>query len=422
MGGSLRTVLGLLCVAALISLPTLQMGNPGQNTALVAIAPDQGAPEYALTLQRAAAGRDVGGPRPAAPAASSDAESTAAPTSTPEALGTGGPDNGLWLWPTPSKLITSGFGYRSDPFTGGSAFHSGVDFSDACGTRVGATRPGTVTFAGVAGGYGNRVVVDHGGGVLSSYSHLQTITVAVGTAVNQSHVLGLVGTTGRSTGCHLHFEIMVNGGFSDPMPYLTGNPAANPTTFGNADIASAPTETPTSQSPASPSPSPTDDPCSLSDDGQEVVDTGGMIPVSPTPSPTTSRAPCPTASTSQPPSTPASSSSESSTPPAAEQTSPQPTDSPQSPAESTSAQSPAESTSAEPTDSPASRADSSTSLPIPEAPSTSQTTTEPVHSPAPQSSSTADESSSVVTPSSATSTEATAAAPSEVDSSSNSPA
>ena len=292
MTGSKRNLLSLLCAAALIALPTLQAANTSQDVSLVAIAPRH--TQTALD-ERSLSSAGIGGPR--VDSGSTLGISAIATTSGADSLGiSAGPDNGRWLWPTPSKLITSGFGYRSDPFNGGSAFHSGIDFGDPCGTPVGATRPGKVTFAGPAGGYGNRVVVDHGEGLTSSYSHLQQITVQVGDEVTQSNAVGLVGTTGRSTGCHLHFEIMVNGGFTDPLPYLTGNPSANPTTFGNSNVAEAPisgvgTNTATSGTVV--------DPCGISNDPADSLASGGSIPVEGTPS---ANADCPQPSTAATPS------------------------------------------------------------------------------------------------------------------------
>ncbi len=293
MNSTGRMLSALLCAAALISLPTLQSGSAGQDVAILALAPvrePSPSPEYSEAA-RAAAGRQ-GGPRSnptVAEAAAAAVESSAAPSAASGSVA----DNGTWLWPTSSQLITSGFGYRADPITGGGAFHSGTDFGAACGALVGATRPGTVTFAGAAGGYGYRVVIDHGAGISSSYSHLQEISVPVGASVGMAGLVGMVGTTGRSTGCHLHFEIMVNGGFADPMPYLMGNPVANPTVFGNATVAAAPL--PTSVAPsssASPTPTVPEDPCGISNDPQEALESGGLIPVEP--SVGSSESPCPT--------------------------------------------------------------------------------------------------------------------------------
>lgn len=285
MGNSAKSVLGVLCVAALISLPTLQAGNSNSQANLVAIAQPQAVPTYQEELLPEL-DRPLGGPSGLRDQQTRDWQARPAPARAtievePAVAATLAPDNGKWVWPTPSKLITSPFGYRSDPFTGGSAFHSGLDLGDGCGTPVAATRPGNVTFAGPAGGYGNRVVVDHGEGIWSAYSHLQQIDVRVGQAVEQSQQLGLVGTTGRSTGCHLHFEIIVNGGFADPLPYLQGQPVADPFTVGNGNIPEAPISEPPSVSDPAPKPVPSDptDPCAVSDEATDALDSGGLIPV-----------------------------------------------------------------------------------------------------------------------------------------------
>lgn len=297
-----QSILGVLCVAALISLPGIQVAQQqvAAEPILAMAAPraeqlqlepsvsagPQSTAEPADVVRAGDEGRGRGGPD--------------RPTVTKPATSTGQADNGKWLWPTPSKLITSPFGYRSDPFNGGSAFHSGIDFGDRCGTGTGATRPGTVTFAGPAGGYGLRVVVSHENGMSSSYSHLQAIAVSVGTKVEQGQLVGDVGTTGRSTGCHLHFEIMINGAFTDPLPYLQGNPAANPPAFGNGNVDYTPISDPSQSPSSSPSTStsrPTD-PCEISDDPQDAADSGGLIPVGPAPSasasPKASTVPCTT--------------------------------------------------------------------------------------------------------------------------------
>ena len=124
-----------------------------------------------------------------------------------------------------------------------------------------------------------RVVVNHGEGIQSTYSHLQQIMVQVGDEVTQSNAVGLVGTTGRSTGCHLHFEIIVNGGFTDPLPYLTGNPAANPTTFGEGSTPGEPTDEASESPSPTPSPSQAPDPCRIAVDLEDAEESGGRIPL-----------------------------------------------------------------------------------------------------------------------------------------------
>jgi murein DD-endopeptidase MepM/ murein hydrolase activator NlpD len=127
------------------------------------------------------------------------------------------------LGPPLAQLITaSPFGYRVSPITGGTGdFHRGQDFVAQCGTPVMAAASGTVTFAGWHQfGGGNRVVVDHGNGLETTYNHLSSFNVKVGQTVSRGDVVALSGTTGASTGCHLHFEVQVNGEVVDPMGWL----------------------------------------------------------------------------------------------------------------------------------------------------------------------------------------------------------
>ena len=115
---------------------------------------------------------------------------------------------------------SSGFGARVDPFTGRYAFHSGIDFAGPWGSVVHATAPGTVVFAGNRGGYGNMVEVDHGYGIHTRYGHLSTIAVQVGTRVGTGAGLGRVGSTGRSTGPHVHYEVWYDDVAKNPNNFI----------------------------------------------------------------------------------------------------------------------------------------------------------------------------------------------------------
>jgi murein DD-endopeptidase MepM/ murein hydrolase activator NlpD len=132
------------------------------------------------------------------------------------------PSSGLLAYPV-NAPITSGFGMRWHPILHYYRMHTGVDFGVGCDTPVYAAADGTVISAGWAGGYGNRVVIDHGwvGGadLATSYNHLTSIVVHSG-AVQRGQLIAYSGTTGLSTGCHLHFETLVNGSYVDPMRYL----------------------------------------------------------------------------------------------------------------------------------------------------------------------------------------------------------
>ncbi|MDB5560473.1 MAG: peptidase family protein, partial [Enterovirga sp.] len=115
---------------------------------------------------------------------------------------------------------TSNFGTRKDPFTGAAATHAGIDFRGALGTPVKAAAAGRVVTADVSGGYGNLVEIEHGGGIVTRYAHLSGFSVAAGQSVAAGTVVGLLGSTGRSTGPHLHYETRINGSAVDPMRFL----------------------------------------------------------------------------------------------------------------------------------------------------------------------------------------------------------
>lgn len=116
--------------------------------------------------------------------------------------------------------ITSGFGVRTDPFLHQPALHSGIDFRGNPGDPARATAAGVVTHAGYRGGYGLMVEIDHGHGYVTRYGHLSAIKVTKGHHVRAGDVVGRIGTTGRSTGPHLHYEVRVKGKAIDPMRYL----------------------------------------------------------------------------------------------------------------------------------------------------------------------------------------------------------
>ena len=115
---------------------------------------------------------------------------------------------------------TSGFGPRLDPFTGHYAFHPGLDFGCPWGAAVVATAPGTVVFAGDRGSYGNMVEIDHGIGMHTRYAHLSVVTVRVGVEVGKGAVVGRVGSTGRSTGPHVHYEVWYDNTVRNPALFI----------------------------------------------------------------------------------------------------------------------------------------------------------------------------------------------------------
>jgi len=119
-----------------------------------------------------------------------------------------------------SGPVTSGFGYRVHPIFGTSRMHTGLDFPASSGTPIYAADSGVVVSAGSRGGYGNATVVDHGGGTATLYAHQSRLGVSAGQSVERGQVIGYVGSTGFSTGPHLHFEVRINGQPVDPAGYL----------------------------------------------------------------------------------------------------------------------------------------------------------------------------------------------------------
>jgi len=123
------------------------------------------------------------------------------------------------IWPT-SGRITSSYGYRLSPFGYGRQFHSGIDIGASRGTPIYATADGKVTFAGYQGGYGYVVFISHGYGYSTVYAHMSKIAARAGQSVQRGDVIGYVGSSGRSTGPHLHYEVRVNGSTVNPWPYM----------------------------------------------------------------------------------------------------------------------------------------------------------------------------------------------------------
>jgi murein DD-endopeptidase MepM/ murein hydrolase activator NlpD len=128
-------------------------------------------------------------------------------------IGGGQPSAAGFIWPC-DGVVVSGFGMRWG------RMHEGIDIGCAYGTPNRAAAAGTVIYAGWLGGYGNLVVVDHGNGLATAYAHASSILVSVGQSVAQGQTVSLVGSTGNSSGPHLHFEVRVNGVAVDPLPYL----------------------------------------------------------------------------------------------------------------------------------------------------------------------------------------------------------
>ena len=129
--------------------------------------------------------------------------------------------------PVPVGLprLSSGFGWRVDPILGRPALHSGIDIPGPLRSPVLAAAGGVVHFAGKAGGYGNMIEVDHGGGLVTRYAHLSRFLVRSGARVERGEDIAMMGSTGRSTGSHLHFEVRLNGRATGPLAWLTGEAA-----------------------------------------------------------------------------------------------------------------------------------------------------------------------------------------------------
>jgi murein DD-endopeptidase MepM/ murein hydrolase activator NlpD len=131
----------------------------------------------------------------------------------------GGHGTGTMMWPV-SGTVTSGYGYRIHPILGRRILHTGIDIAAGSGTPIWAADGGKVVYAAWMDGYGNVVAVDHGGGISTLYAHQSAVAVSYGQTVKKGQTVGYVGSTGYSTGPHLHFEVRVNGDPVDPMGYL----------------------------------------------------------------------------------------------------------------------------------------------------------------------------------------------------------
>jgi murein DD-endopeptidase MepM/ murein hydrolase activator NlpD len=126
--------------------------------------------------------------------------------------------------PVKTAEFTSGYGTRTDPFRGGAARHAGIDLAAPIGTPIYATADGTVSEAGYnSGGYGNLIKLDHGRGIETRYAHLARILVSPGQRIARGQLIGHMGSTGRSTGSHLHYEVRIDGRAVNPIPFMKSN-------------------------------------------------------------------------------------------------------------------------------------------------------------------------------------------------------
>ena len=130
--------------------------------------------------------------------------------------------SGSFVWPATSYLVTSEYGYRVHPLQGVQKFHSGIDVGAGAGTPIYAAAAGTVATATYNDSYGNYVLINHGGGNSTLYAHMSSMAVSSGAYVTQGQVIGYVGSTGWSTGPHLHYEVRLNGSTVNPLSYYSG--------------------------------------------------------------------------------------------------------------------------------------------------------------------------------------------------------
>ena len=187
-------------------------------------------------LQRAEFAAEVA----AEAAQSANIEELLASISVPGATATVPVGAGFFAFPLPGAPITSPFGPRIDPIAGYEGFHPGVDFGAPLGTPIHAAGDGIVVFAGQESGYGNYTCINHGQNIATCYGHQSAILVKVGQQVKRGQIIGLVGSTGYSTGPHLHFEVRIDGQVTDPMPWLIGVPPGTSTTTTTARPSNSP--------------------------------------------------------------------------------------------------------------------------------------------------------------------------------------
>lgn len=229
------------------------------------------------------------------------------------------------MHPVTTRRITSSYGWRKNPTGPGNQIHIGQDYGLACGSPVYAAESGRVIVSGWHGHSGNRVTVDHGNNVHTGYSHNSKLLVKIGDEVEQGELIALVGTTGNSTGCHLHFEVIIDGRWHDPrnyLPSISGQP--NPMVDSRRLTVKSYTA-PEGRPNTGNSPQPSEDP--------DVVVPKDDTPVVPSPTPTTKpspSSPTPTPSEQTPqepsPSTDPNTPSPSEPEPSEEESSPSPSD------------------------------------------------------------------------------------------------
>ncbi|KQX17800.1 peptidase M23 [Sphingomonas sp. Root50] len=141
------------------------------------------------------------------------------------------------ILPIAKFTFSSAFGVRSDPFAGSAAMHAGIDLASPSGTPIYATADGMVDRAEWSGGYGNMVEIEHGKGISTRYGHMSRIAAHPGQRIKRGDLIGYVGSTGRSTGNHLHYEVRIDGRAVNPMPFLQSANYIMAVNEQNSDIA-----------------------------------------------------------------------------------------------------------------------------------------------------------------------------------------
>jgi len=141
------------------------------------------------------------------------------------------------ILPIAKATFSSAFGVRSDPFAGSAAMHAGIDLASPSGTPIYATADGIVGRSEWFGGYGNMVQLDHGKGISTRYGHMSKIVARAGARIKRGDLIGYVGSTGRSTGNHLHYEVRIDGRAVNPVPFLQSANYVMAAIQQNADIA-----------------------------------------------------------------------------------------------------------------------------------------------------------------------------------------
>src|SRR5262249_37518343 len=191
-----------------VPLDATTKAKPGNAPATNASASGAAPAKAAATNAAPTNGVSANAPSANTPAATNHAHSTNAGVST----------NALYNNAVPTNAqVGSSFGYRRDPFTRREKFHSGCDIKAHWGQPVGASLPGTVQFAGWYHGYGNMIIIEHGGGVATHYAHLSSFAVEPGQHVQRGSIIGYAGSTGRATSPHLHYEVRIDGSAVNPL-------------------------------------------------------------------------------------------------------------------------------------------------------------------------------------------------------------